>query len=349
MLATLTRFVVREAPLKITALLLAIFIWYGAGTKQSVEFGMKIPLEFRNLPDNLIFVGDPPKTIRVSLRGRGRFLKFMLKGITGVVDASECEKGVFVRPLTPKDVILPAGIDAEVSEVLEPRTLRVEVRSRARKRVAVEPVLSGKPPEGFTLVGSPRASPDSVDVSGPDELVMPLARVLLEDISLSRIRGVAVHRRKVVLEGLPQVEAEPSEVEVSVTVEPIARVRFPAVAVRVEGADRGSRVSVMPSSLGVTLAGPSSAVSQLRPEELALAIEGHRLEVGTHAYRTNIVGANRIVFLPVGADSAGASAGDGAARHRTGTMALPPQLEIREITPSYFSLVVEPGTGRAAR
>jgi hypothetical protein len=101
-----------------------------------------------------------------------------------------------------------------------------------------------------------------------------------------------------------------------------------------------------------TLAGPSSAVAQLRPDELALTIEGQRLEVGTHAYRTDIVGANRIVFLPVGPDSAGASAGGGsggAARHRTATIALPPQLEIREITPSYFSLVVERGSSRAAR
>ncbi|MFN0149911.1 MAG: CdaR family protein [bacterium] len=349
MLEAVARFFVRDAPLKIASLLLAVIIWYGAGSKQSVEFGVKVPLEVRNVPEDLIIIGDPPPTIRIQIRGRGRFLKFMLKGVTAVVDASECEKGVFVRPITTKDIVLPPGMDAEVSEVLEPRMLRVEVAKLLRRRVRIEPVLTGSPPEGFTIVGSPRVSPEEIELVGPEEIVKPLTKALLADVDLSKMKGMAVLRRRVMLAGLPKVIAEPEEVEVILTVEPIARVRFPSVPVRVESADRGVRASVVPSAVSMTLAGPSSVVARLEDEGIALTIDARRLDTGAHPYRTDIVAANRIVFLPIGSDSLEAAGRDAAALHRTATVKLPPQVEIVEILPSYFSVVVERGSSRTRR
>lgn len=349
MLEAIAKFFVHDAPLKIASLLLAVIIWYGAGSKQSVEFGVKIPLEVRNVPENLIIVGDPPASVRVQVRGRGRFLKFMLKGVTAAVDASECEKGVFIRPITTKDVVFPAGMDAEVSEVLEPRMLRVEVAERLRRQVRVEPVLTGAPPAGFTIVGNPRVSPEEVELIGPEEIVGPVTKALLADVELSKLKGMAVLRRRVLLVGLPKVTAEPEEVEVILTVEPIARVRFPAVPVSVEGADRGERASIVPSAVSMTLAGPSSVVSRLREEGIEVAIDARRLDIGAHPYRTDIVAANRIVFLPIGADSLEAAGHDAATLHRTAKVTLPPQVEIVEILPSYFSVVVERGSARTRK
>lgn len=342
---SLRQFFLRDGVFKLAAFLLALIIWYGAGNTQSVEYSVKVPLEVRNLPEDLILMGEPPSTVRVRLAGRGRFLKFRFDDLTAVVDASECQAGMFMRPITPADVMVPAGIDAEVTEVLEPRMFRAELRAKARRSVRVEPVLAGNPPDGFTVVGSPRVSPEEVEIVGPADVIASIHSLRLLDLDLSKMRGMVVTKRRVDLSSFARVECAPSDVEVIVTVEPIAEARFPAVPVRVDTGRRGMRTTVAPSTVSVLVSGPSSVVSILSGDDLVLSIEGSDAAPGSYSYRTDIVGVNRVALLPVAEPSTAGSPGD-EAPHRAATLALPPQVQVVEIVPSYFSLVIERGAPR---
>jgi YbbR domain-containing protein len=233
-----------------------------------------------------------------------------------------------------------------VTEVLEPRMFRAELRAKVRRSVRVEPVLAGSPPDGFTVVGNPRVSPEEVEIVGPADLVGAVQSLHLYDLDLSKVRGMVVTKRGVDLGSLPRVAASPTEVEVIVTVEPIAEARFPAVPVRVETGRRGVRATVAPSTVSVLVSGPSSVVSLLRGEALALTIDGSDVPAGSYSYRTDIVGVNRVALMPVSSPGAGGVPGADAP-HRAATLTLPPEVQVVEIVPSYFSLVIERGSGRA--
>jgi YbbR domain-containing protein len=331
----------RDVGLKLVSVLLALLVWYGAGSKQSVEYNIRIPLEVRNLPSQFILVGDIPETARIRVSGKGRFFKFRMRDVIAFVDASEAEPGLFLRPLTALDVVLPAGTSAEVREVLAPRMVRAEVDRRARRRVPVEPVLAGAAPDGFTMVASPRVSPDSVDVVGPERSVRHLTSARLEDLDLSRIRGEVHVKRRVDLAGLPMVEAMPSEAQVSVVVERLTELQFASVPVRVRLGEGREPATVTPSAVSVRLSGPTSLITAIDPDTLALLIEGAGLEPGTHAFRTDPVGANRVLLLP--ADTSGEDGADAtpASGTRSARLTAPPSVRIVEIAPSHFSISVE--------
>ena len=331
----------RDAGLKLISLVLALLVWYGAGNKQPVEYNVRIPLEVRNLPSQFVLVGDIPETARIRVRGKGRFFNFRMKDVVALVDASEAEPGLFLRPLTPQDVVLPAGSDAEVREVLAPRMVRAEVDHRTRRRVPVEAVLAGVAPEGFTFVGGPRVFPDSVDVVGPERFVRHITAARLEDLDLSRVRGEARVDRRVDLSGNQLVQAVPAEARVSVTVERITELRFAAVPVRVNLDDGRETASVTPDVVTVRLSGPASLIVGVDPDTLALLIEGSGLPPGTHAFRTDLVGSNRVLLLPADVSADGREAVAPASGYRSARLAIPPAIRIVDIVPSHFSLSVE--------
>ncbi len=341
MLRSVWAVVRRNAGLKLISLLLALLVWYGAGTKQSVEYNVRIPLEVRNLPSQFVLVGDVPETARIRVSGRGRFFKFRMKDVLAFVDASEAEPGLFLRPLTAQDVVLPAGSDAEVREVLAPRMVRAEVDRRTRRRVPVEPVLAGTAPDGFTMVGSPRVSPDSVDVIGPERSVRQLSAARLEDLDLSRIRGEAHVKRRVDLSGFAMVQAVPSEAQVSVVVERLTELLFASVPVRVRLGDGREPANVTPAVVSVRLTGPTSLITAIDPDTLALVIEGAGLGPGTHAFRTDPVGTNRVLLLPADAAGDGGDEATPASGYRSARLTVPPPIHIVEIVPSHFSISVE--------
>lgn len=207
MAASFPRRLLGDLPLKLISFLLALVVWYGAGSRQTVERSFKIPLELRNIPESLLVLGDPPQHVIVRIRGQGRFLGFRLKHLTCVVDGSEAEAGLFLRPVTIADVVVPTGLDVKVEEIVEPRMLRLEVRHRGRRKAPVEAVLSGSLPPGFTVVGSPRVTPAEVEITGPQNVLEGISSLLLEDVDLSRARGPIVVRRAVKLAGLPKATA----------------------------------------------------------------------------------------------------------------------------------------------
>ena len=59
----------RHLGLKIVAVALAALLWLIGAGDHLVERSMRVPLEFRNIPNELEIVGDPPTSVDVRLRG----------------------------------------------------------------------------------------------------------------------------------------------------------------------------------------------------------------------------------------------------------------------------------------
>ena len=50
----------------------AVLLWLSVAGEETVERGLRVPLEFQQVPPGLELTGEPPTLVDVRLRGSGR-------------------------------------------------------------------------------------------------------------------------------------------------------------------------------------------------------------------------------------------------------------------------------------
>jgi len=110
---------VRDAGLKIVALLIAFLVWSTFRAEPSVEIAFQVPLEFRNIPDSLEISGEVPTQVRVRVRGRSAVLRPLTPADLAItVDLKGSTAGESVVRLTGDETDAPPG--AEVVRISPP-------------------------------------------------------------------------------------------------------------------------------------------------------------------------------------------------------------------------------------
>src|SRR5881392_3923827 len=107
----------RHLGLKILALALASLLWLTVAGEHVVERSLRVPLEFRNIPETLEIVGNAPDTVDVRLRGASALLSRMQAGeIVAVLDLGGARAGSRLFHIRAEDVRAPFGV--EVAQVI---------------------------------------------------------------------------------------------------------------------------------------------------------------------------------------------------------------------------------------
>jgi YbbR domain-containing protein len=188
----------------------------------------------------------------------------LLRGPEGVlrkIDSLSLEMNVDLRDADPgeRSVLLtdesleglPAG--AEVARI-EPDRFTVTLARRLRKTVPVVPSFVGSPPPGYSFYWG-EASPDALQVEGPEDRVTDLERVRTDPIHLDGRTEPFLARVGAVPDS-PQVrilDPRTLEVRAMIDVSPVER-RFDDVPVVLAGA--GESLTATPPTVDVVLAGP---------------------------------------------------------------------------------------------
>ncbi len=99
----------RNLALKFLAIGLAVLLWFTvSGEPTIVERGLRIPLEFQNIPDGLEIVGDTPDTVDVRVRGSSAILSRLEPGeVVAVLDLRTAERGSRLIDLVTEPVCNP--------------------------------------------------------------------------------------------------------------------------------------------------------------------------------------------------------------------------------------------------
>jgi YbbR domain-containing protein len=263
----------RHLGLKILAIALASLLWLTVAGEHVVERSLRVPLEFRNIPETLEIVGNTPDTVDVRLRGSSAVLSRLQSGeIVAVLDLSSARSGSRLFHIRSDEVRSPFGV--EVSQVV-PSTLALELEKSARRKVPVAPVIDGDPAPGF-VVGKFSSDPATVEIIGPESHVRQVAEATTEPVSVkdarSRIRdnvtiGIVDSSVRLVQAQSANITVEISPQLVHVTVrgskDPLAALRGDSVQAFVDLAGLGSgrynlRVQVDPAdSFGVVAIDPA--------------------------------------------------------------------------------------------
>jgi YbbR domain-containing protein len=182
--------------LKLLSLGLALMLWMVVSGEETVERGLRVPLELTQMPAGLELLGDVPATVDVRVRGASGTLSRVAVGdVVAVLDLHTAQSGRRLFPLTPEQVRVPFGV--EIMQVL-PSAVTMAFETSASREVPIVPTVDGRPAPGY-VIGPLTAEPRLVEIIGPDSAVKRATEVVTEPVSVA---GATTHVKQSVILGL---------------------------------------------------------------------------------------------------------------------------------------------------
>jgi YbbR domain-containing protein len=287
----------RHFGLKLLSLALGVLLWMVVSGEETVERGLRIPLELQQVPAGIELLGDVPATVDVRVRGASGALSRIGPGdVVAVLDLHSAQSGRRLFPLTPDQVRIPFGV--EVMQVM-PSTIAMTFETSSTRQVPVVPAVDGRPAPGF-VVGALTADPGSVEIVGPDSVVKRATEVLTEPVSVGGARE-SVHATVILGVEDPSLRlttARSANVTVEIVPAPLERtLRGRPVHLRNVGPNLNAQA--MPAAVDIGLRGSRDTLTRLTPDDVAAYIDLKGLGAGqytlsVHADALKDAGVTRI-------------------------------------------------------
>lgn len=201
---------------KAISLLLAVGLWLAVARTPVAEIEMRVPIEFRNLPDNLEVDSASFTEAEVRLRGPERVLHGMsVADVRAEVDLSNMQAGERTFDLTARHVHVPD--DVQVVQII-PGQFHLSFDSRDQRTVDVHPRVTGNFAGGMR-VAQVIADPPNITVTGPRRRLEKLEAATTDPVDASGTLGRASFTTQVyVADPLIQV-VKPRPIRVTVIME----------------------------------------------------------------------------------------------------------------------------------
>jgi YbbR domain-containing protein len=173
----------RNFGLKVLSVAIGGLLWISVSGEETVERGLRAPLELQQFPAGLEIQGEAPSTVDVRVRGTAGALSRVNAGdIVAVLDLRAVRPGNRLFTMTPEQVRSPYGVD--VVQVT-PSTIVLALENSLTREVPVAPSVEGAPAPGYVVVGKPVVTPDHVEIVGPETAVKRASVAITETISLA--------------------------------------------------------------------------------------------------------------------------------------------------------------------
>jgi hypothetical protein len=287
----------RHLGLKLLSVVLAVFLWMTVAGEETVERGLRVPLELQQFPPGLEIMGDVPATVDVRIRGgTGLLGRLGIGDVVAMLDLRTARPGQRLFTVTPEQVRKPFGV--EVVQIMPSAIAMVFELSKSRT-VKVVPAVDGRPAPGF-VVGRLVADPASVEIVGPESAVKRASEAMTEPIS---VWGAREQVREMVSIGMLDASLRiknprPAAVTVQILPAPFERAvrRLP---VHLRNLAPTLSAEANPPSVDVTLRGNREALNRILADDVTAYIDLSGLGAGEytlppHADASQDVGVARI-------------------------------------------------------
>jgi YbbR domain-containing protein len=287
----------RNLGLKVLALALATVLWITVAGEHVVERSLRVPLEFRNIPDALEIVGNTPDTEDVRLRGSSALLSRVQPGeIVAVLDLGSARAGSRIFHLRSDEVRAPFGV--EVSQVV-PATLGLELEKSARRTVPIVPPTDGDPAPGF-VVGRVTSEPPTIDIVGPESRVRQVAEATTEPVATkdakARLRDAVTVG--VVDTSVRLVHPQVAQVTVEIWPAPVER-QLSEVPVRYRNVAQGLTAQLSPKFVRMSVRGAREVLSQVQGDSVQAFVDLAGLGTGRYNLRVQFDPAERFGVVAI--------------------------------------------------
>ncbi|MFI5179261.1 MAG: YbbR-like domain-containing protein [Vicinamibacterales bacterium] len=275
----------RHVGLKLLALAIALLLWMAVAGEETVERGLRVPLELQQLPATLELTGDVPTTVDVRVRGESGALSRVSPGdVVAMLDLRSARAGHRLFPLTPAQMRVPFGVDVIQ---ITPSAVSIAFEASATKQVPVVPAVAGRPAPGFVL-GAMTSDPAAVDVVGPESAVQRVSFAVTEPVSVS---GARDRVRDTVVLGLvdPSLRlknARTATVTVQIAPAPLERT-LRNRPVHLRGLAGHLTAAAEPTAVDVTLRGSKDALNRVESDDVVASVDVAGLGPGQYQLTVN--------------------------------------------------------------
>jgi YbbR domain-containing protein len=288
----------RHFGLKVLSVVLAVLLWLMVSGEETVERGLRIPLELQQFPSALELRSEPPSNIDVRVRGgSGVLSRLSPVDVVAVLDLHTAQAGQRLFPLTPDQIRAPFGV--EVVQIT-PATVALVFEKAAVKQVPVViPGVEGKPAAGF-VVGRWTVDPPTVEIIGPESAVKRATTALTEPISVA---GARDHVKATVTVGMLDSSlrlktSRSAVVDVQISPAPFERVVRDA-PVRLLNLASNLAAQSNPSAVALTVSGTRDGVNRAGVDGVSASVDLLGLGVGqytlaVHADAAGDAGVTRV-------------------------------------------------------
>lgn len=279
----------RHIGLKGLSVALALLLWLVVSGEETVERGLRVPLELQQVPAGLEQTGEVPATVDVRVRGASGALSRVTTGdVVAVLDLHSASAGRHLFPLTPDQVRAPFGV--EVLQVM-PSAVAIVFEISTSRQVPIAPAVDGQPAPGY-LVGSMTADPPAAEVIGPEGAVKRVTEVLAEPVSVAGARGRV---EETVILGLldPSLRLKTirsARVTVDVVPAPLERT-LRSQAVHLRGLAATLHAEAVPAMVAVSLRGRREALDRIAEDEVVAYVDLAGLGPGQYSIAVHVEGA----------------------------------------------------------
>jgi len=266
--------------LKLLSLAMALVLWMVVSGEETVERGLRVPLELQQVPAGLELTGDVPTTVDLRVRGPSGALGRVSPGdVVAVLDLRGAQEGRRLFPLTPEQIRVPFGV--QVVQVT-PSAIAMAFERSASRQVPVVPAVDGHPAPGYVL-GAKSVDPPRVEVVGPESVVKSVTEVLTEPVSVAGARDRVTQTVAIgVLDpSLRLKNARSATVTVQIVPAPLERtVRSRPVHLR--GLASTLEAQATPAVVDVGVRASREAMSRIEPDNIVAFIDVAGLGAGVY-------------------------------------------------------------------
>lgn len=262
--------------LKVLALVIAIGLWLGG--HRDIERAVEVPVEFRNVPSDLMVMDNRVDYVVLRLNGPRTLVSTIdSDDLKLSLDLKGAKSGSASFPLGSGSFNIPRGVT--VSRITPP-VVQLRLEPVIKRTLPVTVRFSGKPPDGFKISGT-TVLPESVAVQGPADEVRRLASVETVSVDIEESRSGFKRKVRLATDGRP-ISFFPDQVDIAVqVVEEELQREFRNVEVQAK--DFNGVYSVNPQSVYLRLSGSKRVLENLRlgADQVYLSLKG--LGVGEHS------------------------------------------------------------------
>lgn len=283
--------------LKALSLGLAVMLWMVVSGEETVERGLRVPLEFQQFPAGLELQEEMPSTVDVRVRGgSGVLSRLEPADIVAVLDLRGARPGRRLFHLTAEQVRAPFGV--EVTQ-LSPPSIALVFETTGSRQVPITPAVEGKPAPGF-VVGTITLDPPVVEVIGPESAIGRVTEAITEPVSVADAKASVTESVTVgFIE--PSVRLRtPRAATVTVNITPAPGERtVRGRPVHLQSLAAGLSAQALPAVVDVTLRGSRDSLANVAADDISAYVDLAGLGVGqytltVHATAPGDIGATAI-------------------------------------------------------